>query len=129
MISYLDASALVKLVADEPESSALATEIERWPRQASSELARVEVGRAVRLGAEHLLPEAHQLLVSLNLLRLTRSIQSAAAELDPRTMRSLDAIHVATAQSLGAELGVLITYDRRMLVAAESAGVHAVAPR
>jgi len=61
-------------------------------------------------------------------LELTPAIRRAAAELEPATLRSLDAIHVATAMSLGADLGGILTYDGRMQDAAQAVGLAVVAP-
>ena len=129
MIAYLDSSALVKLFAEEEESAALRNELTRWPEQASSALARVEVIRVGRALGEEVLAAARLVLNDLRLVRLSDELLDAAALIEPLPLRSLDAIHVASAQSLGDDLGAMITYDERMLVAARSAGVPTLAPR
>jgi len=129
LIAYLDSSALVKLFAEEEESAALRNELTRWPEQASSALARVEVIRVGRALGEEVLAAARLVLNDLRLVRLSDELLDAAALIEPLPLRSLDAIHVASAQSLGDDLGAMITYDERMLVAARSAGVPTLAPR
>ncbi len=129
MTVYLDASALVKLVVGEAESDALVDELSGWSDRASSTLARVEVVRAAR---EHGAPEvrlARQVIADLALVRLDDELLDAAALIDPLPLRSLDAIHIASAKSLGDALGAMITYDERMLAAARSAGVPTLTPR
>lgn len=64
----------------------------------------------------------------LVVIELERRIGEAAAAVDPATLRSLDAIHLATALSLGAELDAFVTYDARLADAARAAGITVVAP-
>jgi predicted nucleic acid-binding protein len=128
VIVYLDASALVKLVQAEPESPALREALHNQPARASSEIARVEVTRAVRRGAPNLLPRAEKLLNDLNLIVLTRELQDAAGAQGPPKLRSLDAIHLASALSLSDELGPVIAYDRRLITAARAAGLDTLSP-
>lgn len=129
MIAYLDSSALVKLFAEEEESAALRNELTRWPEQASSALARVEVIRVGRALGNEVLAAARRVVNDLELVRLSDELLDVAALLDPLPLRSLDAIHVASAQLLGDALGAMITYDERMLAAAQLAGVPALTPR
>ena len=129
MIAYLDSSALVKLIVEEAESVALVDELSGWGEQASSGLARVEVVRAARERGVAEVRRAQQVIADLELVRLSDELLDAAALLDPLPLRSLDAIHIATAQSLGDALGALITYDERMLAVARSAGVPTLTPR
>lgn len=128
MIAYLDSSALVKLVADEPESRALVAELSRWPERTSSVLARVEVARVARLLGPVALEAALAVLDALDLIRIEAELLEVAARLDPPHLCSLHAIHVASALTLGDALGALITYDVRMLTAARGAGVPVVTP-
>lgn len=128
MIVYLDSSAFLKLVREERESPALQSELEAWPDRASSALLAVEVLRVSRAAGGPELARAAQLLGDVALLPVSEARLDAAVGVDPPLVRSLDAIHVATAVSMGDELGAMITYDRRMLVAAEVAGIEALAP-
>lgn len=127
---YLDSSALVKLVLPEAESGALLESLAAWPACVTSELARVEVIRAARRAAAD--PEVEQraenVMASLHLLKLDGDILDLAARLEPRTLRSLDAIHLASALSLGEDLGAMVIYDGPLAAAATASGLKVVAP-
>src|SRR3954449_6002141 len=127
---YLDSSALVKLVLPEAESEALLESLSAWPVRVTSELARVEVVRAARRATAQPGTEqrAEEVLAGLHLLKVDNDILSAAARLEPRSLRSLDAIHLASALSLGADLGVIVVYDGNMATAAAGHGLHVLAP-
>ncbi len=124
-VAYLDSSALVKLARDEDETQALRHALASFHGQASSELAVVEVLRAVPRRAEVRAVEA---LRSLALLRVERRLLLIASRLDPRPLRSLDAVHLATALSIGSALSVFVTYDRRLMAAAAMHGLPTAAP-
>src|SRR5262249_26963833 len=98
---YLDSSALVKLVIAEPESAALRRYLRAEPERASCALARVEVLRAVRGHSAMALTRARRLLQRLHLVAIDDDLLDAAAMLDPRVLRSLDAMHLAAAQLFG----------------------------
>jgi uncharacterized protein len=125
---YLDSSALVKLVVVEPESEALVSHLRDYPARASCALARVEVIRAVGPHGERAKRRARQLLDRISLLRLDDALLDAAAELDGATLRSLDAIHLAAAQTLGSGLAEIVTYDQRMANAARGMNLTVSAP-
>lgn len=128
-VAYVDSSALVKLVIPEPESAPLRGALAGWERHVSSALARVEVVRAcVRVdpGARSI---AEQVVRALDLIAVEDDLLDEAARLDPAGLRSLDAIHVASARLLGDSLGVAITYDERMLHALTEAGIPTASPR
>lgn len=127
-VAYLDSSALVKLVVQEPESGTLTDFLAEWPVIAACALARVEVVRAVRAHGSAAIDRALQVLNRVTLLRLDDSLLDAAANLGPPRLRSLDAIHLATALTLGRDLGVLVTYDERMRDAGEHMGLPMAAP-
>ena len=128
MITYVDSSALVKLVAEEPESDALRAALEPLANLASSVIARVEVGRAARaVGLDEGLAE--EVLSTVALIPLDHAVIGAAVDVEPLSVRSLDAIHLATALSLADQLGVLVTYDERMRAAADQASLLTLAPR
>jgi predicted nucleic acid-binding protein len=120
---YLDSSAIVKLVVREPETEALLAFLEPWQIRVTSALARVEVVRAVRRHGRSATTRASALLESLSLLALDDALLDRAAVLDANDLRSLDAIHIASAQQLEGELDALISYDERMLAAARSLGL------
>jgi predicted nucleic acid-binding protein len=127
-VVYLDSSALVKLVIAEPESVALRRYLGGEPERASCAVARVEVLRAVRGHGASALTRARRLLHRLNLVQVDEELLEAAAMLDPRVLRSLDAVHLAAAQQLGGELTAIVTYDRRMAEAAALVELKVAAP-
>jgi predicted nucleic acid-binding protein len=128
-VVYLDSSALVKLVIAEPESFALRRYLADEPERASCALARVEILRAVRSHGPAAFTRARRLLQRLNLVQIDEELLDAAAALDPRVLRSLDAIHLAAAPLFGDELTAVVTYDRRMAEAAVLVDVVVAAPR
>lgn len=125
--TYVDSSGLVKLAIEEPESAALRRHLRRRRPLVSSSLSRTEVLRALLLEGEPGLTRGHAVLARIELLRVSYRVLSAAGVL-PVALRSLDAIHLATAHQLGADLGEMVTYDARMLEAAESVGIRTVSP-
>ena len=127
---YLDSSALVKLVLPEPETEALFELTRLWPERVSSSLARVEVLRAVRRAGEEdvVLRRAEEVLARIGLIQIDTEILSAAARLEPRELRTLDAIHLATALSVGEQLGAMVAYDSRLAQAAERQEVPVLTP-
>lgn len=127
--TYLDASAIVKLVVREPESRALRRYLSRRRPLVSSALARTEVLRALLHSGELAVGRGREALARLDLIRVNDRILGAAGTLLPTEIRSLDAIHLATAQQLGKELGQLVTYDERMATAARNIGLRIADPR
>jgi predicted nucleic acid-binding protein len=126
--AYLDASAFVKLVIREPESDALARALEDWPRRVSSSLLVVEAVRATARVSLEASRRAEGLLSGVTLLPATLDLLRSAARLDPTGLRSLDAIHLATAMSLGAELGAFFAYDEPLRAAAGNAAIPVESP-
>jgi uncharacterized protein len=127
-VTYLDSSAIVKLVVEEPESTALRNYLRRRSELVSSALARTEVLRALLAGGDAAVARGRAVLQRVELIRVTDRVLDAAGTLVPAEVRSLDAIHLATAAQLGADLSRLITYDERMLDAAKLLRIKAVAP-
>ena len=127
---YLDSSALVKLVVSEPESMALIDRLRAWPQRVSSALALTELPRALtRAGfgaAEH--RRARAVLERLDLLDVDRQILATAAALEPSALRTLDAIHLASAIAVREDLEIVITYHRRLRAAAERMHIDVAAP-
>ena len=127
---YLDSSALLKLLFEEHESPAL----EEWltPRAAtakvSSEVAKVEVLRACRRMDPDSLPAAMTMLGQLDLVPLSGAVVELAAHAGDTSLRSLDALHLASALVLGTDLTAFIAYDRRLFAAASDAGLETVQP-
>lgn len=127
---YLDSSALVKLVVLEPESAALIERLQDWPERVSSALALTEVPRALRrsgFGASER-RRGREVLARIALIEIDRRILTAAAALDPPMLRTLDALHLATALTLREDLAAFVTYDRRLRSAAEEAQLEVVTP-
>jgi hypothetical protein len=128
-VTYLDSSALIKLVVPEAETEGLRVELARWTRHASSALARTEVVRAAGRIDSAAREAAWRVVRAISLVAVTDEILDRAAELEPVTLRSLDAIHLASALSLEEALGSVVTYDVRLAEAATAAGLDVRAPR
>jgi predicted nucleic acid-binding protein len=127
--TYLDSSAIVKLAVREPESVALRRYLRRRRPLVSSALARTEVLRALLPAGDDAVAAGRKVLTRLDLVRINNRVLDAAATLLAAEVRSLDAIHLATAKHLGEDLGALITYDDRMAEAAKQSGYRVVMPR
>ena len=128
MSIYLDSSALVKLVIVEAESTALRTYLRTHrSRRISCDLARVEVIRAVAQNGAKNVAMAKQVLHRLHSVSLARALIDTAAGLGPAVLRSPDAIHLAAAMQIP-DLESLITYDQRMLDAANQLGIPTARP-
>lgn len=126
---YLDTSAFVKLAISEPETAALVAALTAKTRLVASEILEVEALRAARRADdEDGVTAARAQLAGVRLLPLTDQIRKRAGELEPATLRSLDAIHIATALDLGKRLARIYVYDARMAAAARDAGLHVFAP-
>ena len=126
---YLDSSAVVKTVVEEAGSDALDAFLRDYDTHASSELARTEVVRAIRRSQPFALARAFEALEKLVLIELSQTILDSAGLLDPPALRSLDALHLATARSLSPQLAAFVTYDERMSQAGAALGLPVAAPR
>lgn len=127
--AYLDTSAFVKLIVSEPESEALRERLKHWPERASATLLRTETVHALRRsGNESLVGSARRLMRTLLLIRLDEPLLDHAGDLGPAHLRSLDAVHLAAALSIGSDLGVLFTYDERLSAAANEHGLQVESP-
>jgi hypothetical protein len=128
---YLDTAALVKLVRREVESDALVDWITEQPEEllVTSALAEVELPRALRRTEPALLPAVPGVLGRIAVYEIDELVRSTAAAYDDPAIRSLDAIHLATADAvLADDLTAFVTYDRRLLAAAEALGLPVAAP-
>jgi uncharacterized protein len=131
---YTDASALVKLVRDEPESAALRTYLADADL-VSSEIVVTEVPRAIRravaddprLPLDLLVSRASELLDAVALLPVDRGILAAAGALAAPWLRALDAIHVTTAVDVS-PVDAFVSYDERQSAGARLAGLRTVSP-
>jgi predicted nucleic acid-binding protein len=129
MASYIDASAAAKLVLEEPESRALARWLARDGRIAvTCDLTRTELLRVTRRFAPDRMSEARAVLDAMTVVTVSTSVFERASTLDPESLRSLDAIHLASALELGDELDDLATYDVRLAEAARQYGISVIAP-
>jgi uncharacterized protein len=128
-LTYVDSSAIVKLVVAEPESTALRRYLSRRHSLVSSALARTEVARALLPSGSAAVSRGHEVLRKIQLLRLNDRVLSDAGRMGPADLRSLDAIHLASAGQLGSAVKQIVTYDERMADAAKAAGWTVAAPR
>ncbi len=126
---YVDSSAIVKLVVREPESAALARFLRTRRPLVSSALARVEVERACMAVGPEAWARARDVITRFDLVRVNERVLATAASLLPREIRSLDAIHLASAALLGPSLRGVVTYDERMASVARGIGWKVFAPR
>jgi uncharacterized protein len=128
MAVYVDISALVKLVVEEPESGALRSWLSSASDVVSCDLARTELIRAVRRVAPGRVVRAREVLDSILLMTVPTDVFEAAALIEPTVVRPLDAVHLAAALALGDDLESLVTYDERMRDAARAVGLAVHAP-
>jgi predicted nucleic acid-binding protein len=127
-LAYLDASAFVKLVLDEPESKPLDLALDDW-RWTSSALLEVEATRTIRRRDASRLDALRALLGAVRIVEIDADVRRVAAALPDTTLRSLDAIHLATALSLGERCGTIFAYDDRLAAAARAHGLTVTVPR
>ncbi len=126
-LAYVDASALVKLILDEPD----ARPMRRWyveaERVACSVVGLIETRRAVAriVDAPERVDHLLRGVISLELDDVTRT---AASSMPPQTLRTLDAIHLAAASGLRTELDAFVTYDDRLAAAARAVGLPVIRP-
>lgn len=126
---YLDSCALVKLAHPEPQTAALRAWLAARPRPVvSSTLASVELVRALRRSDPAALPRVPGVLSRVMLVPMEEPILASAASFEDPLLRSLDAIHLATAVTLGVPGLEIVTYDKRLAAAAQQAGLAVVAP-
>ena len=127
-LTYLDSSAIVKLAVLEPESKALRRYLARRQPLVSSALARTEVTRALKPSGPEAVVRGEDVLRRIQLLRINDRVLSEAGRLEPAELRSLDAIHLASASQLRSSIRQIVTYDERMGEAAIALGWTVVAP-
>jgi predicted nucleic acid-binding protein len=129
--AYLDSSALVKLVVAEPETAHLERAMERFSATITSTVSEVEVMRAIRrrFPAGELDGRVQRTFRAVDWVEIDDEVRLDAASLTPTALRSLDAIHLASARALLGDLDAFITYDTRLALAAEDAGLPVLTPR
>ena len=120
---YADTSAVIKLLVEESHSKAFAAfyDAHADAEWVSSALLRIELTRAVTRAMPALLPDARDLLLAFSFVAIDDDIVEGAMNEPDRGLRSLDAIHLATARILGEDLDALVSYDDRLLKAATDA--------
>jgi predicted nucleic acid-binding protein len=129
MAYYLDTSAAVKLVVAEAGSAAMtAWAVDHDGQVVSSDLLRTELLRTTRRGAPRHMQRARAVLDSITLVNLPPATFERAAGLEPDSLRSLDALHLAAALDLGDELDGVVTYDERLAAAAAVHGLAVITP-
>jgi predicted nucleic acid-binding protein len=128
-VIYLDSSAVVKLARREAETDALRAWLAANPEPlVASGLARTEAARALMRSQPAALPVLHSVLSLLHQKPVSDPILDAAATLPGASLRSLDAIHLATAEALMPALTWFVAYDKRLADAARSRGLPVAAP-
>jgi len=127
-VTYIDSSAIVKLVIAEPESKGLRRYISRRQPLVTTALARTEVARALLPIDPEAVARGEEALRRIQLLRVNDRVLRAAGRIEPAELRSLDAIHLASAGVLGPAVRQIVTYDERMADAAHAAGFTVAAP-
>lgn len=128
MPDYLDTSAFMKLVRSEERSDALRRELAARGPLVSSVLLVVEGRRAAARYGAMALTRARAALATITLLAVDEPTLESAASLQPSTLRSLDALHLAAAISMGDELGRFYCYDTRLADAAHACGIEVHPP-
>lgn len=134
-VLYLDTSAMLKLLVREAESAAIEQELLQWDELATSVITEIELPRAVARAREER-PDAvidgsivlQGVLASAAIIPLSENIVTAARSVKPVNVGALDAIHIASAISLGRQLAGVATYDKRMQDALQPLGINVVAP-
>jgi predicted nucleic acid-binding protein len=132
-VIYIDTSALTKLLIAERETPGLqawlATQSDQGEYAATSALGRVELMRVVaRYGEPGQSERARYLLDGLDILPLTEPVIALAEAVGPPTLRSLDAIHLASAAQIEQELTAFVTYDHRLLEGCREVGLATASP-
>jgi len=124
---YLDSSAILKLILDEKEREALLGVLDS--KSISSRISQLEVKHAVNRIAPGRIMEAQSELVKMDFYPLSNAVLSIAENFPAGvTLRSLDAIHVATALLLDKSIEGIITYDKSMMKNAKALGIKAISP-
>lgn len=125
---YLDTSVLGRVLLDEPDTAAIRRELGRFERHISSRLLRVELRRLGLL--KDMLEYVDELLSGKVLIPLDETILTAAETIAPSVVRTLDAIHLATAVRLAGagQLDALMTYDKQLAEGAREHGITVLSP-
>lgn len=127
---YLDSCALIKLAVEEPESGALRAWLAERPDipRLSSSIIRVEVPRSILRRQPGAVLQARSVVAKTRRVAMTAEVLEVATMFQPTTLRSLDAIHLASAFVVHDRLTAFVSYDQRLLDAARAAGLPTAAP-
>jgi predicted nucleic acid-binding protein len=125
---YVDTSVLGRVLLDEPDTAAIRRELGHFERHISSRLVRVELHRLGLL--KDMLEYVDELLSGNVLIPLDETILTAAETIAPSVVRTLDAIHLATAVRLAGagQLDALMTYDKQLAEGAREHGITVLSP-
>ena len=131
---YLDTCAVAKLARHERESEALFDwlDLREGESLVSSVLLEIELERALRRAEPEALPRIPRILSAISRVELNAAVRAGAGAYQDPLLRSLDAIHLATAEtvaaSTGTELSAFVTYDKRLIAAARAVGLNVEHP-
>lgn len=125
---YVDSSALVKLVLPEAESSSMIAFTAKFDTLVTSTIGAIEFRRAVKRHYAQQLWAVERVLAEMTILELSHEVRRTAELLEPTILRTLDAIHLASALVIREELEAFVAYDERLLEAARLAGIPTVSP-
>jgi len=129
MIAYVESSAAAKLLVSEPASAALAAHLDRLAGSGSTVVSSVVLETELRrLAMREDLPQVDvtAVLERMDIFQIDKDVYREAGLLPGRNLRSLDALHVAAALRVGAD--VMITYDVRQANAAQASGLRVDSP-
>lgn len=126
-LAYADASAIAKLVLTEPGSQAMLRWFIEAERVVSNRVALVEVHRAAAR-KRHEPGRLAAVLDAIEVFELDEDVALRAQAVEPSAIRTLDAIHIATALAIGPTLDAFVTYDDRQAEAARAAGLPVIRP-
>jgi len=127
-VAYLDPSALVLLVLGEPGGAELTASLRGTSARITSVVSRAEVQRAAALRDPAAAERAVEIMARLSFIELDSAIVAQAATLRPAALRTIDAIHVASALALAESLDAFVTYDPHRAAAARGVGLSVESP-
>ena len=127
-VLYLDASAILKLVVEEPESEALRVYLSGRIDRATSVVGVIESRRFARRSRDDAADLVSFVLGGVDIIDLDEVVASRASAVALSTLRTLDAIHLASVLEIGSDLEALVTYDRRLAEAARDMDLPVASP-
>lgn len=132
-MNYFDTSALIKLLAPEIESDALTIWMARQANEGesigTSAIGRIELARAsARMGDPDTVSQAQYICEQVETIPLTEATTLLAETIGWPILRSLDAVHLASAVIVRDQITAFVSYDKRLLEAARAEGLPVVSP-